>query len=55
MTATWTNPKTGRGLTVFVHGIVDQHGQQWARVNKGSTKTPATFLVRLDHTNVVTA
>ena len=55
MTATWTNPETGRSLNIFVHGIVDQHGEQWARVNKGEAKTPASFLVRLAHTNVVLA
>ena len=52
---TWTNPQTGKTLTVTVHEVFDLHGEMVALVNKGETKSPMTFRVRVDHTNLVLA
>jgi hypothetical protein len=53
MTATWTNPETGRPMAVFVHGAEDKHGQRVLRVNKGTAATRMTFVVRAADTDAV--
>jgi len=53
--AAWTNPETGKTLAVFVHDVIEVHGETFAIVNKGEARTPATFRVRLADTNVVLA
>jgi hypothetical protein len=52
---TWTNKATGQTLAVTVHEVFDLHGETMALVNKGETKTPYTFRVRVADTNFVLA
>ena len=48
MTATFTNPDNGATIQVFVQERFEQHGEQWARVNKGAAKSPMAFNVRAE-------
>ena len=51
MTAQWTNPETGKTLTVFVHAAYDDDGHVWLKVNKGTGKTSSVFAVRSEDTD----
>jgi hypothetical protein len=55
MTTVWTNKATGQTLTVTVHEVFERHGETMALVNKGETKAPAVFRVRVADTNLVLA
>lgn len=46
MTATWINPETRKPMPVFVHEAIEENGKSLLLVNKGCTKTFATFRVR---------
>lgn len=54
-TATWTNPETGKKLTVFVHALIEERGEQEFCVNKGEVKTHYTFRVLARDTDMVLA
>lgn len=51
MTANWTNPETGKTLTVFVHSAYHDDGVVWIKVNKGASKSLSVFAVRADDTD----
>lgn len=53
MTATWINPETRKPMPVFVHEAIEENGKSLLLVNKGCTKTFATFRVRVADTDVV--
>ena len=55
MTAKWTNPETGKTLTVFVHAAYADDGQVWLKVNNGSAKTAAVFAVLAENTDYTPA
>ena len=55
MTATYTNPETGKTMTVTVHGAYRIDGEAFLTVNKGTARSPMTFGVKAAHTDWVLA
>ena len=53
--ASYTNPKSGLTIPVFVHGFDFRNGAQFAVVNKGEAKSPYVFAVKVEDTNLVLA
>jgi hypothetical protein len=50
-TTNWTNPETGKMMTVFVHAAYNDGEQVWLKVNKGANKGASVFAVLADDTD----